>query len=243
MSQEILQQCTVEGTIVKLPEGQLERNVYMDVKKRLELIGGKWKGGKVQGFVFDHDPSALLEQIANGENRNLQKEYQFFATPAELAAQMVAMSWVRYGDRILEPSAGQGAIINAIQEATGHTNVDCYELMDLNRSVLNKIKNVNVLGEDFLQCDRSNYYDVVIANPPFTKNQDIDHIRKMHEVTKPGGIIVTIASPSWSFGSQKKQVDFKSWLENIDADITDLPENTFKDSGTSIRSKLIKIRK
>ena len=48
--EEVLQKCTIEGNIVKLPNVQLDRNEYLEVKKALELIGGKWKGGKVFGF-------------------------------------------------------------------------------------------------------------------------------------------------------------------------------------------------
>lgn len=75
--EEVLQQCTIEGLIVKLPPTQLERKLYTDVAKSLELIGGKWKGGKVAGFVFAVDPTDLLEQITNGEKRNLKKNINF----------------------------------------------------------------------------------------------------------------------------------------------------------------------
>jgi len=43
---KILQQCTVANNVVKLPEGQLDRKLYQEVAKALELIGGKWKGEK-----------------------------------------------------------------------------------------------------------------------------------------------------------------------------------------------------
>jgi len=39
---EVLKKCRVEGNVIKLPEGQLERNIYQEVAKALELIGGKW---------------------------------------------------------------------------------------------------------------------------------------------------------------------------------------------------------
>jgi hypothetical protein len=75
--EDILSKCTVDGNIVKLPEDQLERKLYLEVAKSLNLIGGKWKGGKVQGFVFLTDPTELLSEIANGGDRNLKKEFQF----------------------------------------------------------------------------------------------------------------------------------------------------------------------
>ena len=87
--EEVLHNCTVEGTTVKLPNVQLDRKLYQEVAKALELIGGKWKGGKVSGFVFATDPTDLLDQIANGEKRNLKKEFQFFATPEKLADELI----------------------------------------------------------------------------------------------------------------------------------------------------------
>lgn len=248
-AQAVLQQCTVQGNIVRLPDGQLDRKLYAEVKKALELIGGKWKGGKTYGFVFQADPTELLEQIAAGEKRNLKKEYQFFATPPELAARMVDMAELgeadgqSYGD-ILEPSAGQGAIVKAIHEATeGAVKVYCYELMDINRSILEKMPGVKLIGDDFMKAASVVQYDRIIANPPFTKNQDIDHIRLMYNLLKSGGVMVTLASPSWTFGTQKKQVEFRQWLVEVDAQIEEIPEDTFKESGTSIRTVLIKIRK
>lgn len=247
--QAVLQQCTVQGNVVKLPDGQLDRKLYAEVKKALELIGGKWKGGKTYGFVFQTDPTELLEQIAAGEKRNLKKEYQFFATPPELAARMVEMAELGetdghgYGD-ILEPSAGQGAIVKAIHEATeGAVTVYCYELMDINRGVLQKMPGVKLIGDDFLKAAIVVQYDRIIANPPFTKNQDIDHIRLMYNLLKPGGTMVTLASPSWTFGSQKKHVEFRQWLVEVDAHTEEIPADTFKYSGTSIRTVLIKIKK
>ena len=40
-TKEVLQQCTVEGNVIKLPNIQLNREEYLKVKKQLELIGMK----------------------------------------------------------------------------------------------------------------------------------------------------------------------------------------------------------
>ncbi|HXS55773.1 MAG TPA: PRTRC system protein E [Hanamia sp.] len=246
MIQDILKNCTIEGMVVKLPTGQLDRAVYLETKKKLELIGGKWKGGKTQGFVFEEDPSELLGAVANGDDRNLKKEYQFFATPTELAKRMVDVLPGTNGIiKVLEPSAGDGALIKAFLNNYSHPEqtVDCYEAMDLNRVKLNKLDRVKIRGNDFLECtNKENYYDIIIANPPFTKHQDIDHIMKMYEVCKPGGTIVTLASPSWRIGSNKKQVAFNDWVMEH-ADVEEIPEGTFKESGTNIRTVLLKIVK
>lgn len=239
---EILQQCTVDGNVVKLPSRQLERNEYLDVKKALELIGGKWKSGKVQGFVFAQDPTELLAQIATGEKRNLKKEFQFFETPASIADRLVELADINYNDTVLEPSAGQGAIVKAIHRAHPYRTVCGYELMAVNQTFLSKIERFELLGSDFLK-ECTCQFDVIIANPPFSKNQDIDHIYKMFEYLYPGGRLVSIASIHWQFAGGKKETAFHKWLEKNNAEILPLEKGAFQESGTMIESCIIVIQK
>jgi hypothetical protein len=240
--EEVLQNCTVEGNVIKLPNTQLDRKLYQEVAKSLELIGGKWKGGKIFGFVFLTDPTDLLEEIANGEKRNLKKEFQFFATPDKLADELVYLAELKNHDTILEPSAGQGAIIKAINKVCD-VKVDCFELMNVNTIVLNKTGlNFNLIGEDFFKHNGKSYTKI-IANPPFTKNQDIDHLKEMYECLSRGGRLVCITSESWVNGTQKKQVDFKEWLEKVEAEILDIEKGSFKESGTMVGGKIVVINK
>ena len=239
---EVLSQCTVEDNVVKLPEGQLERKLYQDVAKALNLIGGKWKGGKVMGFVFVTDPTELLDQIADGEKRNLKKEFQFFATPENLADELVYLADLKQYDTILEPSAGQGAIINAMNKVCD-VIPDCYELMDVNKVILNKTGLCfNLIGDDFLKHN-GKIYTKIIGNPPFNKGQDIIHLKAMYEYLARGGRLVCITSESWVDGSQKKQIDFKNWLDEVNADIIDIEKGSFKESGTMVGGKIIVINK
>jgi len=238
---EVLQQSTVEGNTVKLPSVQLDRSIYMEVKKKLEKIGGAWKGGKTQGFVFPTNPEDLLKQIAGGENRNLKKEFQFFETPEKIVDLLVYYAEIKPEHTILEPSAGRGAIIKGINKF-GITP-DCYELMDQNIEILkNSGLRFNFKGKDFLKNDRTRY-DRIIANPPFTKNQDIDHIIEMYECLKPGGILVSVASTSWDEGSQIKQKFFRNWIRQVNTYIIELPSGAFKESGTMVPTVILVINK
>jgi hypothetical protein len=244
--EEVLQQCIIEGNIVKLPGVQLDRKLYMEVAKALELIGGKWKGGKIAGFVFPQDPKELLEQIANGEKRNLKKEYQFFATPKELVDELVFQAQIEPFHRILEPSAGQGAIINGCSELfPGIKQIDCCELMDVNRIFLNKIDAALIIADDFLTLPEAfnNKYDRIIANPPFSKNQDIDHIYKMFDCLKESGRIVTVASSHWVNSTNKKEMEFKQWLKLKNADYYEIEPGRFKESGTMVGAIVIILNK
>jgi hypothetical protein len=238
----VLKDCKVDGMVVKLPDIQLDRDLYLEVKKALELIGGKWKSGKVKGFVFSQDPTELLEQISNGEKRNLKKEYQFFATPDSIADRLVKLAEIDIDSTILEPSAGQGAIINAINRLYPYKAIDCYELMDINRTFLSKIVTAYIRGNDFLiECDKN--YDRIIANPPFSKNQDIDHIYKMYDCLNDNGILVSVASMHWHSCTHKKESEFFSWLVQHKAEIIDIEAGEFKESGTMVSSCIVKIRK
>ena len=246
---EALQQCTVDGTTIKLPNVTLDRKVYLEVKTALELIGGKWKGGKVGGFVFATDPTELLQKVAGGEKVNPKKEFQFFGTPAELAKKMVAMADISPTSVILEPSAGQGAIVDEILKVTTDGNMVCIcEKMPINRDILmkkydGKVEFLRVEDDDFLNHPDEVKYDSIIANPPFSKNQDIEHIQKMYTLLQEGGTLVAISSTHWEHSQNNKERAFKQWLDVVGAYQEDIPAGAFKESGTSIATKLIMIQK
>lgn len=240
--EDVLKQCKVNGLNVYLPDMQLDRKLYLEIAKALELIGGQWKGGKIKAFVFQEDPTELLSEIATGEKRNLKKEFQFFETPVEIADWLVELANIKDDDLILEPSAGQGAIIEAILRINQNAAIVAVELMEINSKILEKKGFVNECA-DFLTMEMQPAYDKIIANPPFSKNQDIDHITRMYEVLAPGGRIVTVASKHWQFSQNKKETNFRSWIEEIDADVYEIEPGAFKDSGTMVGSVVLVINK
>ncbi|MDR1981515.1 MAG: methyltransferase [Tannerellaceae bacterium] len=239
---EVLRNATVEGKIVKLPDVKLERNEYLEVAKQLNLIGGKWKGGKIQGFVFEFDPTEMLAQITDGEKRNLKKEFQFFETPPSLAKRLVDMARIKVFSRILEPSAGRGEIVKAIMYEWP-VPVYGYELMDINKTFLKEIPDFVLLGSDFLIECNDERFDRIIANPPFSQNQDINHIRKMYDCLNPGGRLVSVASKHWRLSNGKKEEAFRVWLTEVGAQVEGVEAGTFKDSGTAIETCIIVINK
>ena len=211
--EDVLKQCTVEGNVVKLPQGQLDKKLYGEVKKALEKIGGSWKGGKVFGFIFSSDPSELLSEIAGGVKRNIKKEFQFYATPTHLSKRLVELACLEDGDVILEPSAGQGSILDVVKALGLNVKIDCCELMPENKKVLED-KGYEVQWGDFLALNEDWKYTKIIANPPFAKNQDIKHVRKMYNHLEDTGKVVAIMSTSWIQSSLKEAKAFKAWLDD-----------------------------
>ena len=238
---EVLKNSTATENSVKLPDVTLDRKEYMDVKKTLDGIGGKWKGGKIQAFVFTHDPKPLLDEIIGGKKVNLKKDFQFFGTPEILADRLVKLADIDKTHTFLEPSAGQGAIIKAIRKKVLTKPIGYYELMSQNRDILKEVdNNILYLGENFLEHNEDIKFDRIIANPPFTKNQDIEHFRKMYDCLSEDGVLVCMTSTSWYRGSQKKQKAFSEFLVEIHAQVFEVDEGAFKESGTSIATLIIK---
>jgi len=238
---EILEKCTIEGNSIRLPQVQLDRKDFTDLQKALIKAGAKKVTGKDFRFDFPVAAQSIIDQLLGGEKIDIKKEFQFFETPKELAQRMITLAEIETGNYVLEPSAGQGAILDLLPQDLDYY-LYLYELNPLNRDVLRKKSYMNT-GDDFLQCGYKNYFDKIIANPPFSKNQDIDHVLKMFDTLDFGGRIITVMSNHWRFCEGKKETNFKEWLQTIDHEIIEIEAGTFKESGTQIATCLLIINK
>jgi len=240
----ILAECRVEGNTLYLPEGQLERKTYEAVNKCLANIGGKWNR-KAKGHVFDYPPGEALENLVlTGETEDMKKALQFFPTPRPVAEMVCDMADLSPGDRVLEPSCGKGDLADVVYErgVTDITGVEINPEMDKYLAekpypVLTGVDFLALAGDANVRRDWSR----VVMNPPFARQQDIDHIRAAFELLRPGGVLVSVISPSPFFRANRKSVEFREWLDDNVADIVDVPAGAFKDSGTSIATKIIKL--
>ncbi len=244
----ILAECTTDKNIIYLPQIQLDRKTYESVNKCLESIGAKWNR-KAKGHVVDGDASELMDNLVlTGETTDLKKEYQFFPTPMEIGRLMCEMAGIHKYSRVLEPSAGNGNLVKAII-AAGAQSVYAVELNPAMMMPLEKLNcegtTVVVHSGDFLTAGLSEKINVkhVVMNPPFSKQQDIDHIMEAWKVLQPGGILVSVVSESPFFRTNRKSVEFRDFLDENNAEVVSLPEGAFKESGTMVRTRIIKLKK
>jgi len=241
---EVLDNCKIEGNKVFLPEVQLDRKLYVEVDKVLKGMGGKWNRN-AKAHLFDEDPTELLGRVKAGEKVNLKKEFQFFETPENIADWLVEIAEIETWNTVLEPSAGKGASVDAIYKRHGNRHVSAIEFMGTNSKFLEEkyqTMDFYLFGTpNFL--DINHKYDRIIANPPFNKNQDIDHIRHMYDCLEKTGRLVSIASTHWERSKNTKETEFRKWLDSVGAQVKNLPEGIFKVSGTMIRTKIIVIDK
>ena len=228
----VLINSNVEENLLYLPQEQLERNLYLKVNKVLESLGGKWNR-KAKAHIFEECPENKLENIIlTGEYTDAKQEYQFFETPQDVALQLIEMANIKEGETVLEPSAGKGAIAKYIK------GCDCVELNKDNRKYL--IENgFNFVWDDFLTFNQK--YDVIIANPPFTKQQDIDHVNHMIKLANKR--VISVMSFSVLFRTNKKTTEFRNLVESYDGDFVELPEKSFARSGTNVNTCIVNINK
>lgn len=222
----VLANSRVEENRLFLPPEQLDRKLYVSVNKVLEAIGGKWNR-KEKAHLFDGCPEGTVEEILQtGEYTNAKNEYNFFETPEPLAKRLIELAGVS-GGTTLEPSAGRGAIAKFMR-------CDCIELEEGNRKYL-KENGFNIVGDDFLQFQKN--YDYIIANPPFQKQQDIEHVTHMIELAR--NRVVSVMSASVLFRTNRKTLEFRELVKSRRGEITPLPEGSFRSSGTNVNTCVV----
>jgi len=161
-----------------------------------------------------------------------------FTTPGPVIDLMIEHADIEDGHALLEPSAGTGAIADRLKENCLTSRFDVFEL-DSNLREFLKAKGYKLRGSNFLEFEAKPEYDRILMNPPFRKLQDIDHVRKAYDCLKPGGRLVGIMGAGAFFNYQKKAAAFREWFDDLEGEVYDLPENSFKDSGTGVNAKII----
>lgn len=250
---EIIKEGRTEGNLFYLPERQLERKLYEDVNKVLTDLGGKWKGGKTKAHVFEEEAEPMIKHaIETRQVISRKKELNLFETPAPVAELLVNHAEVFSGMTFLEPSAGRGKIMRAIEDMINPAKIYWCEIDEKNAAkIARDFPNSQRIGGDFLQVDPSGHeVDRVIMNPPFSKNgagkqTDIEHVEHALKFLKKGGTLVAIMSAAIKFKSNLKTKEFKTLLDDISLlwQTIDLSRDAFKESGTNTNSVILKVIK
>lgn len=230
-------------TKVKLPS--MSDSLYDSLAPAIESIGGKWSE-QHKSFLFWGQPQESLEKLIKtgafeyNEVQRWKDRTQFFPTPKSVIEKMICLAELNPGDIVLEPSAGQGGILDLLPSTVAHLSV---ELDSYNHQILLQ-KGYITERADFLQYDNFNgQYNKVIMNPPFYNGQDALHIIKAFNGMKPGGTLVSIANENTLYRHTDTAKRFKLFLLENTTDIIPLEAGTFKESGTMINTYILKVKK
>jgi hypothetical protein len=131
--------------------------------------------------------------------------------------------------RILEPSCGDGRILDAIRKRGQNGFGVEYHA---GRAAQAKAKGHSVQCANFLECPPVAEFDVVAMNPPFYGRHYAKHVLHALKFLKPGGTLVSILPAT-------------AWYDHREfqgADWRDLPVGSFAESGTNVPTGLLKLR-
>ncbi len=238
---EILSKGRVIGSVYYLPEITLERKQYEDVNKALVALGAKWDK-KSKGHVFEYGTEEALEKaIQTKEVVDWKKSTDFFYTPEAVVNEMLGL--VNQSTmglfKMMEPSAGQGHILDLVRENFPNAEFLVIEQNPMHCGKLRE-KGYQPINADFMEivpCE----VDIVLMNPPFT--YEIEHIRHAYDFLSDGGQLITIASGNILSKSNRKGKEFLQWFNDVGGYDYRLPQNSFKESGTSVETKMLVLEK
>ena len=163
---------------------------------------------------------------------------QLFPTPAALARRVVELADIQPGERVLEPSAGTGALLDQIQRRAAASQRVEIVAVEINLSLVDQLRRltdadpaIRIIGADFLQCNGDlGTFDKIAMNPPFVNGSDIRHILHARSMLRPGGRLVAICAAG---PRQREQ------LRPIAEDWIDLEPGAF--TGTNVRAAIVVI--
>lgn len=130
--------------------------------------------------------------------------------------------------RVLEPSCGDGRILDAIRDRRHHLlGIEYHH----GRAAQAKAKGHNVLTANFLDCPPRAEFDAVVMNPPFYGRHYVKHVRHALKFLKPRGLLVSILPATARYDHKELEGEWR-----------DLPVGSFAEAGTNVPTGLLKMR-
>lgn len=139
----------------------------------------------------------LKFKVKNIEKINKQKKHdkgQYFTTNKFLKQNIYNLI-KNNPNIILEPSIGQGDLVDFVKQQKESIKFHSYEI-DTTIPLLSSVKTEDVVYGDFLEQSINEKYDTIIGNPPYVKtstgNLYLDFINKCYELLNDNGELIFI---------------------------------------------------
>ncbi|MGW4371620.1 hypothetical protein ACWEKT_38970 [Nocardia takedensis] len=252
-AREILRESRVEGNRLLLPQ-QLDRGIYRKVDKVIAAMGGRWDR-RARAHVFPEDPAQVIAAaVADGSTPKATAVTDaYYATPDRLAEQIVtgthsAIPGLGAGARVLEPSAGDGALVRAILAVNPNVHVTAVEPDSGRAGMIGSDPRVEVAASTFedFAADASERFAAVVMNSPFALPGQstiwIDHLHAAWNLLIGGGALLAIAPSGYTFRTDRRHRAIRE-LVTAHGGHQALPPGAFTTSGTDVNTVLLHARR
>lgn len=249
---------TPAGRIVLFKNGNAHLHLTADNALMVNLALAEFYGDilpDVENDTGEEDPDLFKRSTA------VAKDLQFYGTPAKLADQLVGehMYSSEKEFRILEPSCGEGAILDAVQrEFAEHCRMRNIRQQphpkiimravekEFDRVAVCRAKGYTVVHDNFLDLIPEPIYDFIPMNPPFYGQHWEQHIAHAVDFLKPrtekygpsGGVIRAILPASAEYDGHLKKLCKKLGVSYI---WSDNDVGSFRESGTNVNTGIATI--
>lgn len=254
----VLERLDYDGFAVRFP--QVDANLYGEVNEVLTRLGGKWKGGRTKAHIFQEDPALLIEYVLETGTMPPKNPEAFFPTPTEVAHGIMIMSdldKLRDEDLILEPQAGNAALLDYLEAHAGELLIDenhaplkprihLVEKSPLRCAILRAKGYLNVQQQDFLQYQTDLRFARILMNPPFSvpgsKTAYIDHILHAFTFLAPGGVLTAVAPDHFIRHDDQRSQSFLEFVTSNGYFETN-DRDAFKETGANVQTVTIALEK
>jgi len=161
---------------------------------------------------------------------------ELFASTPVVIDHILNEAAISPGQRILEPSAGTGAILREIRARYNNVHLTAVEINSQFTHLSDMVD--RVIYADFLQCTSLGDFDRIVMNPPFS--QEVKHVMHALSMLKPGGKLVAVMSAGINYRENAGYSELRSLIRRR-GDIQQLPKDAFKASGTGVQTALVVI--
>lgn len=211
-----------------------------------EDVGGKENDRNIVSTDSDYDRAKAF-YFARGKKTAKNKAAEgvdYFATPEPVGYKMVQWAGLKDGDRVLEPSAGHGAISRFFSPNTENTIIEPSSRLAPQAQM--NTENAKLINGMFEDLHISNKYDAITMNPPFGTGGKtaIEHLSKAFRHLREGGRVIALI-PRGGMADKR----FTKWYESDEAKNAHmvgevlLPNVTFERAGTKVATRIVIIDK
>lgn len=209
--------------------------------------GGKERDAAANAALTEWDRATTMyfSQQKKTARTKAREGLDYFATPEPLGLKMVEWADVQGGEKVLEPSAGHGAIARWFPDNVEKTVVEPSSEL---ASRLKMVTDGRLVQDTFENLDVVNKFDAIVMNPPFgTAGKTAgDHIEKAIKHLRDGGRIVALIPRGASMDKRLDKIlygeDAKGKPLHPDVYLVAsyiLPTAVFERAGTSVATRVV----